>query len=83
MLSLCYDSGKRGTCSGSELGAPFVRFHYGSLLRWLATVAVILARSLAGAYASSGASREGEGRRALPRPSLRAEGGCAPVLRPS
>ena len=39
LLSLCYDGGKRGTCSGSVLVAPFVRFHYGSLPRWLATVA--------------------------------------------
>ena len=83
MLSLCYDSGKRDTCSGPVLGAPFARFHYGSLPRWLATVAVILVYPAAGANASSGAYREGKGRCALPRPSLRAEGGCAPVLRPS
>ena len=83
MLSLCYDSGKRGTCSGSVLGAPFVRFHYGSLPQWLATVAAILKYLVAGAYASSGAYREGEGGCALPRPRLRVEGGCAPVLRPS
>ena len=48
MLSLCYDGGKRGTCSGSVLVAPFVHFlililffmdHYGSLPRLIATVA--------------------------------------------
>ena len=61
MLSLCYDSGKRGTCLGSVLGAPFVRFHYGSLPRWLVTVVAILVYLVAGAYASSGAYREGEG----------------------
>ena len=61
----------------------FVRFDYGSLPRWLATVAAILVYPVAGAYASSGAYREGEGRCALPRPGLRAEGGCALVLRPS
>ena len=69
----------RGPC-----WAPlFVRFHYGSLPRWLATVAAILVYPVAGAYASSGAYREGGGRCALRRPSLRADGGCAPVLRPS
>ena len=83
MLSLCYDSGKRGTCSGSVLSALFVRFHYGSLPRWLATVAATPVYPVAGAYAPSGAYREGDGRCALPRPSLRAEGGCPPVLRPS
>ena len=81
-MLLCSDSGKRGTCSGSVLGAPFVRFHYGSLPRWLATVGAILVYPVAGAYASSGAYREGEGRCALPRPSLRAEGLCT-GLRPS
>ena len=83
MPPLCYDSGKRSTCSGSVLGVPFVRFDYGSLHRWLATVAAILVYPVAGAYASSGAYREGERRCALPRPSLRAEGGCVPVLRPN
>ena len=83
MLSLYYDGRKRGTCSGSVLGAPFVRFHYGNLPRWPATVAAILVYPVAGAYASSGAYREGEGRCALPRSSLRAEGGWAPVLHPS
>ena len=45
MLSLCYDGGKRGTCTGSVLVAPFVHIyiyfmdHYGSLPRWIATVA--------------------------------------------
>ena len=83
ILSLCFDSGKRGTCSGSVLGTPFVLSRYGSLPRWLATVAAIPVYPVAGAYASSGAYREGAGRWALPRPSLRAEGGCAPVLRPN
>ena len=81
MLSLCYDSGKRSTCSGFVLGAPFVCFHYGSLPRLLATVAAILVYPVAGAYTLLGAYREGEGRCTLPHPSLRAEGGCAPVLR--
>ena len=81
MLSLCYDSGKRFTCSGVMLGAPFVCFHQGSLPRLLATVAAILVYPVAGAYALLDAYREGEGRCTLPHPSLRAEGGCAPVLR--
>ena len=83
MLLLCYDSGKRGTCSGSVLGASFVRFHYNGLPRWFATVEATPVYPVAGAYASSRAYGEGEGRCALPRSSLRAEGGCAPVLRPS
>ena len=83
MLSLCYDSGKRGMCSGSVLDASLGRFHYGSLPRWLATVAATPVYPVAGKYASSSAYREGEGWCALPRLSLHAEGGCASVLRPS
>ena len=58
-------------------------FPHGSLPRWLATVAAIPVYPVTGAYASSGAYREREGRCALPRPRLRAEGDCTPVLRPS
>ena len=83
MLSLCYESGKRGTCSESVLGTLFVRFHYDSLPRWLATVAATPVYPVAGAYAPSGAYREGDGRCALPRPSLRAEGGCPPASAPA
>ena len=37
----CYDGGKRGTFLGSVLVAPIVHLmdHYGSLPRWIATVA--------------------------------------------
>ena len=67
--------------SAAQGGAPFVCFHYCSLPRLLATVAAILVYPVAGAYALLGAYREEEGRCTLPHPSLRAEGGCAPVLR--
>ena len=45
MLSLCYDGGKRGTCSGSVLVVPFMQLftffmdHCGSLPQLIATVA--------------------------------------------
>ena len=42
MLSLCYEGGRRGTCSGVRDGRPFCAFFflmhdYCSLSRWIAT----------------------------------------------
>ena len=62
-------------CSGSVLRALSVRFHYGSLPRWLATVSANPVYPVAGAF---GAHRKGGGAVCAPPPQRACGGGlCA------